>query len=186
MTITVDIRPEVQAELARQADAQGQPIEVVAAALLEGAVNPISAQQPAAATAEPTQPERRTGQRSSTLSRKSVVCLPTKRLIGCSPGIPRGPGPWTCRERRFSSGHQYSFRVDASPPGTKSEGLGSCAGYQRVVSKRREHRRTGNGIYNHARRRAADTTRGVARTPSSASVSAACFACNTGDCGAMG
>jgi hypothetical protein len=62
VTITVDIRPEVQAELARQADAQGQPIEVVAAALLEGAVNPISAQQPAAATAEPTQPERRTGQ----------------------------------------------------------------------------------------------------------------------------
>jgi hypothetical protein len=62
MTITVDIRPEVQAELARQAAAQGQPVEVVAAALLEGAVNPISAQQPAAALAEPTQPEGRTGQ----------------------------------------------------------------------------------------------------------------------------
>jgi hypothetical protein len=62
MTITVDIRPEVQAELARQAAAQGQPVEVVAAALLEGAVNPISSRQPAAATAEPTQPERRTGQ----------------------------------------------------------------------------------------------------------------------------
>jgi hypothetical protein len=61
MTITVDIRPEVQAELARQAAAQGQPVEVVAAALLEGAVNPISSQQPAA-TAELTQPERRTGQ----------------------------------------------------------------------------------------------------------------------------
>ena len=62
MTITVDIRPEVQAELARQAAAQGQPVEVLAAALLEGAVNPISSQQPAAATGEPTQPERRTGQ----------------------------------------------------------------------------------------------------------------------------
>jgi hypothetical protein len=62
MTITVDIRPEVQAELARQAAAQGQPVEVVAAALLEGVLNPISSQQPAAATAEPTQPERRTGQ----------------------------------------------------------------------------------------------------------------------------
>ena len=62
MTITVDIRPEVQAELARQAAAQGQPVEVVAAALLESAVNPISNQQRAAATAEPTEPERRTGQ----------------------------------------------------------------------------------------------------------------------------
>jgi hypothetical protein len=61
MTITVDIRPEIQAELARQAAAQGRPVEVVAAALLEDAVNPISNQQ-AAATAEPTQPERRTGQ----------------------------------------------------------------------------------------------------------------------------
>jgi hypothetical protein len=62
MTITVEIRPEVQAELARQAAAQGQPVEVVAAALLEGAVNPTSAQQPAGATAEPTQPEHCTGQ----------------------------------------------------------------------------------------------------------------------------
>jgi hypothetical protein len=61
MTITVDIRPEIQAELARQAAAQGQPVEVIAAALLEGAVNPISNQQ-AATTVEPTQPERRTGQ----------------------------------------------------------------------------------------------------------------------------
>jgi hypothetical protein len=61
MTITVDISAEGQAELARQAAAQGQPVEVVAAALLEGAVNPTSGQQPAAATAEPTQPER-TGQ----------------------------------------------------------------------------------------------------------------------------
>jgi hypothetical protein len=61
MTITLDIRPEVQAELARQAAAQGRAIEAVAAALLEGAVNPISAQQPATAQAEATQPERRTG-----------------------------------------------------------------------------------------------------------------------------
>ncbi len=62
MTITVDIRPEVQAELARQAAVRGQPVEVVAAALLEDAVNPISAQQPAGGAAEPPQPERRTGQ----------------------------------------------------------------------------------------------------------------------------
>jgi len=61
MTITLDIRPEVEAELARQAAAQGRAIEVVAAALLEGAVHPISAQQPAAAPAETTQPELRTG-----------------------------------------------------------------------------------------------------------------------------
>ena len=60
MTITVDITPEVQAELARQAAVQGRPVEVVALALLERAVHPISAHQPAAA--EPTLPERRTGQ----------------------------------------------------------------------------------------------------------------------------
>ena len=54
MTITLDIRPEVQAELARQAAQQGRAIEAVAADLLEGAIHP--------ATAEATGPERRTGQ----------------------------------------------------------------------------------------------------------------------------
>jgi hypothetical protein len=39
MTITIDIRPEVQAELARQAAARGQAMEAVAAALLEEAVH---------------------------------------------------------------------------------------------------------------------------------------------------
>ena len=39
MTITVDIRPEVQAELARQAAAQGRVIEAYAASLLEEAVH---------------------------------------------------------------------------------------------------------------------------------------------------
>ena len=44
MTITLDIRPEVQAELARQAAAQGCPIEAIAATLLEEAVHlPTSA-----------------------------------------------------------------------------------------------------------------------------------------------
>ena len=62
MTITLDIRPEVEAELARQAAVQGRPIEAVAAALLEGAVNPISTQEPVRAAAEPTPPEHRTGQ----------------------------------------------------------------------------------------------------------------------------
>lgn len=38
MTITLDIRPELQAELARQAAAQGRAIESVAADLLEEAV----------------------------------------------------------------------------------------------------------------------------------------------------
>ena len=60
MTITLDIPPDVEAELARQAAAQGRAIEVVAAALLEGAVNPKSAQR-ATCQAEPAQPERRTG-----------------------------------------------------------------------------------------------------------------------------
>jgi hypothetical protein len=39
MTITLDIRPEVQAELARQAAVQGRAIEAVAASLLEGAIH---------------------------------------------------------------------------------------------------------------------------------------------------
>jgi hypothetical protein len=39
VTITVDIRPEVQAELARQAAAQGRAVEAYAASLLEEAVH---------------------------------------------------------------------------------------------------------------------------------------------------
>ena len=38
MTITLNIKPEVRAELARQAAAQGRAIEAVAASLLEQAV----------------------------------------------------------------------------------------------------------------------------------------------------
>ena len=50
MTITLDIRPEVQAELTRQAAAQGRPVEAIAAELLEDAVHPFppnAAQPPA-------------------------------------------------------------------------------------------------------------------------------------------
>lgn len=39
MTITVNIRPELQAELARQAAAEGRAIEAYAASLLEEAVH---------------------------------------------------------------------------------------------------------------------------------------------------
>jgi hypothetical protein len=39
MTITVDVRPEVQAELVRQAAAHGRAVEVHAASLLEEAVH---------------------------------------------------------------------------------------------------------------------------------------------------
>jgi hypothetical protein len=39
MTITLDIRPEVEAELARQAAAQGRALEAYAARLLEEAVH---------------------------------------------------------------------------------------------------------------------------------------------------
>jgi len=57
MTLTLDIRPEVQAELARQAALQGRAIESVAAALLEGAVHPVSAGPPAATpNASPGEP----------------------------------------------------------------------------------------------------------------------------------
>ena len=39
MTITLEIKPEVEAELARQAAVQGRAIEAIAAALLEEAVH---------------------------------------------------------------------------------------------------------------------------------------------------
>lgn len=39
MTITLDIKPEVQAELARQAAASGRALEVYAASLLEEAMH---------------------------------------------------------------------------------------------------------------------------------------------------
>jgi hypothetical protein len=47
MTITVDIRPEVQAELARQATAHGRGIEAHVASLLEEAVHLPAAKAPA-------------------------------------------------------------------------------------------------------------------------------------------
>jgi plasmid stability protein len=47
MTITVEIRPEVQAELARQAAAHGRAIEAHAASLLEDAVHfPAATNEP--------------------------------------------------------------------------------------------------------------------------------------------
>jgi hypothetical protein len=60
MTITLDIKPEVQAELTRQAIAQGRAIEAVAAALLEEAVHPVAALPTASADA--TSPGHETGQ----------------------------------------------------------------------------------------------------------------------------
>jgi len=56
MTITISIRPEVEAELARQAAAHGSGVEDYAAALLEEAMQ--------VSEAEPTQPPitRHTGQ----------------------------------------------------------------------------------------------------------------------------
>jgi hypothetical protein len=57
MTITVDIRPEVQAELARQAAARGRAIEAYAASLLEDAVH-------LPATERPVQRKRPPGRKS--------------------------------------------------------------------------------------------------------------------------
>ena len=48
MMITVDIKPEVQAELARQAAAQGRPLEAHAASLLEEAAHISSRPSPGA------------------------------------------------------------------------------------------------------------------------------------------
>lgn len=49
MTLTLEIRPEVRAEIARQAAAQGRAVEAVAAELLEEAVrlSPTEVQTPA-------------------------------------------------------------------------------------------------------------------------------------------
>jgi hypothetical protein len=49
MTITLDIRPEVEAELARQAAAQGRALEAYAARLLEEAAHFPAATQEAKA-----------------------------------------------------------------------------------------------------------------------------------------
>jgi len=38
MTIVIEVRPEVEAEIARQAALQGQPVEAYAASLIEEAV----------------------------------------------------------------------------------------------------------------------------------------------------
>jgi hypothetical protein len=67
MTITVDIRPEVQAELARQAAAHGRAVEVHAASLLEEAAHlPV-------APAPPDQAARSQGRRLP--GRKSLAQL---------------------------------------------------------------------------------------------------------------
>lgn len=53
MAITIDLAPEVQAELARQAAAQGCALEAYAASLLEEAAHaPASSVQPAAPPAK--------------------------------------------------------------------------------------------------------------------------------------
>jgi plasmid stability protein len=54
MTITLDLKPEIEAELARQAALQGRAIEAVAAALLEQAVQADPLPGPDAGAAEPT------------------------------------------------------------------------------------------------------------------------------------
>ena len=52
MTITVDITPEVQAELARQAAACGRALETHAARLLEEAVHVPAAEAPSTKTGQ--------------------------------------------------------------------------------------------------------------------------------------
>jgi len=52
MAITVDLKPEVQAELARLAASSGKPVEDYAASVLEEAVRP-----PAETSIEPRKPK---------------------------------------------------------------------------------------------------------------------------------
>jgi hypothetical protein len=67
MTITVDIKPEVQAELAHQAAMRGVGIDAYAASLIE------TAARPAAITDEP---------RSSATSREVVEAIEALRRFG--------------------------------------------------------------------------------------------------------
>jgi hypothetical protein len=70
MTITVDIRPEVQAELARQAGAHGMGIDAYAASLLEEA-----AQIPAQPQTPELQNETAGAKRQRPPGRKSLAKL---------------------------------------------------------------------------------------------------------------
>jgi plasmid stability protein len=63
MTITVDITPEVQAALARQAAAHGRAVEVHAASLLEEAVHVPVERPPQNQTAQPKR-QRAPGRKS--------------------------------------------------------------------------------------------------------------------------
>ncbi len=62
MTITVNIRPEVQAELARQATACGRALETHAARLLEEAVHIPTTDRRLTTTAEALPTKAQTGQ----------------------------------------------------------------------------------------------------------------------------
>lgn len=66
MTITIDVRPEVEAELARQASKRGKPVDAYVAMLLEEAAQVAPAHPPQ----EQTAPKR---QRSP--GRKSLAQL---------------------------------------------------------------------------------------------------------------
>jgi len=58
MSITIDIKPEVQAELTRQAAAQGRGLEAYAAGLLEEAARPPSGAAQAANLVDLCEPVR--------------------------------------------------------------------------------------------------------------------------------
>jgi hypothetical protein len=104
MTLTLEIKPEVQAELARQAIAQGLAIETVAAALLEEAVHPVAASPDAPAEA----PGHGTGQviiDAFAEIRGLLADEEIDRMFTRSPST----ATWTCRERRLSTRHQHPF-----------------------------------------------------------------------------
>jgi hypothetical protein len=91
MTITVDIKPEVQAELARQAASNGKPLEDYAARLLEEAVH---------LPAESTDPEAQRDGRSLV-----EVCAMVRGslTIWTTAAIHPRAVQLTCRERWLSS-----------------------------------------------------------------------------------
>jgi plasmid stability protein len=90
MTITIDIRPEVQAELARQAAAHGSAVEAYAAALLEEAVQAPAALSAAKNLIELSEPVRglladdeidRLFSRNPATARPGAVVLPGRDAV---------------------------------------------------------------------------------------------------------
>lgn len=126
MTITLDIRPEVEAELARQAAVQGRAIEAVAVALLEDAVHVPSAPRSQAAAKDmvelfaPVRGLFEDGEQTLAATHPRAAQLTSHE-----------------RHERVSARHQHSLRDAATAPEHKRHGLGEAPGERDAICQRR-------------------------------------------------